>query len=1458
MKEPMAKTTGSAPAPADERTSTTGVRRSEQKSGTMTQAMGRELSHARKSGEADLGARSVVEAAGGRGRRFRFVTMGLPGRLEGRTFAYAMRDLAKHLARLDPAERERIERLRRRSSAPPAIGKRPPGALALSFAQRRMWFLEQLAKGSAVNNIAARFRVEGALDEAALERAFAAVIARHAVLRTAVVVERGEPRPVLWEHAPLSLARAVSASEAEASALLDRDAARPIELAKAPLLRVTLVRFGEERALLGVVVHHLAADALSMKVLADELGAALRGEALPPLSLDYADVASHELARAEQPEQQASLEAWKLRLAGAPSALDLGFDRPRGRMIATATARLSMELGAEVTGRLAAFARAQRATTFMVASAALAALLGRAAHTDDVVIGTAVAGRPSRETEALIGPFLNSVALRVNVGGSPSLADVCARAREVSLEAFQHQEVPFERVVAAVDTERSQRHAPLFQTLLIVNSGEAPSLVIPGARVTPLPAETGESAMDLTFVIYERPEALGLTLRYATALFDEASARTFLHGFARLLEATAMDPAREVASIDLLDEPARALLDDEAAPSAGRARALALLARAEREARVLGFTRVPAPALDRPVFQAFVEQAAKTPEAVALVGEGGPLRYREVERRSRLLASWLVRKGVEPGAVVGLLVDRKVDDVVAMLAVLRAGAAYAPMAIDTPPARLARQIEETGLCWLLGRAEDLARVEASSARALAVEEAFEAAPSDATIDVVDGERPAYVIFTSGSTGTPKGVVIAHRSLAWYCAVIARDLRLGERPRSFAVVSTLAADLALTCLFPALATGGSVHLFARELVLDGARLAAQIAQVPIDVLKITPSHLAALMERGGSGVLPREVVVLGGEALPWGLVDRIERAGGVRWINEYGPTETTVGCVALGRGEGGRVAREAASVPSGRPMPGVRALVLDAQGELAPIGAAGQLFVGGPGVARGYLGRDEETQARFVRDRFAEEEGEARMYATGDRARWLPGGLLEHLGRIDEQVKIRGHRIEPGDVAAALRRLPWVADAAVIAAGEGEELRLVGYVVTRGEPPLTAALRDALREELPEVMIPAAFVLLDALPLGPNGKVDRAALPPVDAGAARDAPGDAPVGALEEQIAEVWQRVLGVPRVGRRQSFFDVGGHSLLAARLVAELGELGHTLPLASLFEARTIEAQAAAIQAGTEGRWPTLFAVQPKGTRPPLFCVCRPNVNALGYIALARHLGDDQPVYGLQQQYRDESDFPYEVEEYQALAQEYLVEMKKVAPAGPYRLLGMCEGAHIAFEIVRLLEARGEAVELFAPLDAWPVENTRSRPLTWIGLRLKWAKERLGSSSRPSARNVVSALARDVRGLPVRVTQGLAAGRGTGAMTLSRTGRTEVEERFHRRYWPGPGFVPPTIRCAITVFRVRSQHFWRVRDEACGWGDRSTGGVRVVRIEGEHDTFLREPHVRDLARKLRESLPRS
>jgi amino acid adenylation domain-containing protein len=1372
-----------------------------------------------------------------------------------------MRDLAKQLARLTPEQRDRLERLRAGAAPAASIPRRAPGALELSFAQRRIWFLEQLAPGTAVSTIAARFRLEGALDAEALARGLGVVVSRHEILRTRVIGERGEPRPELVEDAPVVLGRAEAASEGEAAALLDEDAGRPLDLASAPLLRATLVRVTDALHLLGVLVHHLAADALSMRVLFDELGLAMRGEAPAPLAVQYADFAGHQLARAGQPEQEASLAAWKARLAGAPSELDPGLDRPRPRVISTALARLSTELDEGDVLALGTAARARRATTFMLAFAALAALLGRAARSDDVVIGTAVAGRPSTETEALIGPFLNSVALRIDLGGEPSLGALIERAREVVLEAFQHQDLPFERVVAAVDPARSQRRAPLFQTLLILNSGEAPAPVIPGVQVTPLAAESGHGSLDLTFMIYERPGALKITLRYATALFDEASARTLLHGFRALLTAMGASPERPASAVDLLDPPARAALDDARAPVAARLRALALLAREEREARLLGWTSAPRLAPAPPVHRAFVTRARQEPGAPAVQGEGSALRYGELEARSRGLAAALRAEGMGRGVVVAVLVDGSPCAVVAMLAVLRAGAAYAPLSIEAPEARLARQIEAAGAGLLLAPAAQIERARALPARVMVIDEDRGEGALDEEDDEASmaGDSPAYLIFTSGSTGVPKGVLVSHASLAAYTEATVRDLDLASRPRACAVVSTLAADLALTCLFPALATGGSVHLVPRAVALDGTAFAAQLRQRPVDLLKITPSHLRALMERSGADVLPREAVVLGGEALPWSLVERIERAGSVRWINEYGPTETTVGCVALRREEASPLRGLSPAVPSGRPMPGVRAYVLDARGELAPIGAVGELFIGGPGVALGYLGRDEETAARFLADPFAARiDGAvgARMYATGDRARWLPGGFLEHLGRVDEQVKIRGHRIEPAEIAVALRRHPAVAEAAVIARGDAAATRLIAYVVPRGEAPGAASLREHLRGELLEAMIPADFVFLAALPLGPNGKLDRAALPEASDARAPGIDDEPPSGALEERLAEVWRRVLRIARVGRRQSFFDVGGHSLLAARLVAEIAELGHAMPLAALFDAQTIEAQAALIEAGAGGRWPTLFTVQPKGTRPPLFCVCRPNVNALGYIALARHLGDDQPVYGLQQQYRDETDFPYEVEEYQALAREYLAEIKKVCPQGPYRFLGMCEGAHIAFEMVRALEALGERVELFAPLDAWPVENTRSRPLSWIGLRVKRARERLATEALPSATSVARLLARDLRGLPRRVSLGL-AGRFRLAERASRpTGRTEIEERFHRRYWPGPGFVPPRIQCAITVFRVRSQHFWRVRDEACGWGDRTSGGVRVEHIEGEHDTFLREPHVRDLAQKLRRSLP--
>jgi amino acid adenylation domain-containing protein len=769
------------------------------------------------------------------------------------------------------------------------------------------------------------------------------------------------------------------------------------------------------------------------------------------------------------------------------------------------------------------------------------------------------------ETESLIGFFVNTLALRTDLSGNPSFTDLLGRVREVALAAYAQQDVPFEKIVEAVQPERSLSHAPLFQVMLALQNAPRAELRLGAIELERLATQNSTTKFDITLSLEERDGRLLGAVRYKTSLFDEATIKRMVGHLARLLEGIVADPEQPLSKLPLM--------------TAAEERQLLV----EWNRTTISFSH------EQCVHQLFAQQVARTPEQVAVACEGVQLSHRELNARANQLAHYLQALGVRPDTAIGLFMERSVEFIVGLLGILKAGGAYVPLDPQLPPERLTYMIADARLAVLVTDESLLAQLPNIGATVVCLDrDAERLALQDAAepISSVQAANLAYVIYTSGSTGQPKGVAVEHRQLANYLAAIQPALAL-PAPASYALVSTLAADLGHTMLFPALCQGSTLHLIAQERATDAAALAAYFEREQIDCLKIVPSHLAALVTSAQAmQVLPRQRLILGGEACRQSWVNEVHAlAPTCRIFNHYGPTETTVGVLTgevtpTERGLIGAPPDETFSEPLsgtlalGRPLGNTQVYLLDAAGQLVPPGVAGELYVGGAQVARGYLHRPELTAARFVPDPFSTEPGQ-RLYRTGDLARYLADGRLEFLGRVDRQVKLRGYRIELGEVEAALRELAQVREAVVEvqADGAGGD-RLVAYVVAAGGAALAPAeLRGGLSGRLPDYMLPAAFVRLEALPLTPNGKLDRRALPaPEDI----DAPlADSFVAArnpMEAALIDIWSSVLSVERIGVHDNFFELGGHSLLAAQLMSRLRAAFQVeLPLRRLFETPTV-----------------------------------------------------------------------------------------------------------------------------------------------------------------------------------------------------------------------------------------------------------------------------------------------
>ncbi len=1027
------------------------------------------------------------------------------------------------------------------------IPARPAGeATPLSFAQEVLWLLDRATPGLIAYNSSGAIRLRGALDVAALEYALDAVVARHEALRTRLVSRGEHAEQVVDAPARAGLIVEAAASDIEAAAALRRHARKPFDVEKEHLFQPVLVRLSDDDAILLLQTHHIVSDAWSYGVLVAELSALYNARragrdavlAAPPIQFgDYAAWERRELAGERLHER---LSYWRDALLPSAPDLVLPTDRPRSTAPAFEGGRAQVMLPASQLQRLKQLANGEGATLYMVLLAAFHTLLHRWSGQDDLVTGSAIAGRTRRETENVIGYFSAALPFRTRFREGESFRSLLARVKTTVLGTLEHQDVPSEALVHELRAKGRPGHTPLFQVVLTMQENQGGVLQLDGLAAEPYEIEAGTTKFELTLLPTERAEGLELLLWYRSDLYEQATADRLLEHLRTLLDGIAANPDADIDRLPML--------------SAAEERQLAAW---NNTARTLGEPATIATLVQR--------AALRSPSSPAIVAGDVTLSWGELSTRANQLARHLQAKGVGPDVMVGLCMERTADLMVGMMGILAAGGAYVPLVPDQPAARLAQQLAESGASVVVTTAAHRALLPAGlSVVQLDTDRAqLDAHPATAPASATAPENLAYVLFTSGSTGTPKGVAVSNTNLVHYVRAIAATLGVqldgGGEPLSFATVSTLAADLGHTSVFTALASGGALHVLPHDVLMDASRYQAYMASHQVDVLKITPSHLQALAgPEFKAEHLPRKWLVVGGEACPWALVDRVRASAPCRVLNHYGPTETTVGACTFEPGVTDVATWQPGSVPIGKPLANVTTHVLDARQELLPVGVPGELWIGGAGVARGYLRREELTRERFV-----EVRGE-RLYRTGDRVRRLPTGDLEFLGRLDQQVKVRGHRVELGEIESVLVRNQSVRQAALALHSD----ELVAHVVINSSTPIDdAALVAHLAAELPAYMIPALWVRHDALPLNANGKVDRNALPAPTR--QEEAAGHtAPRTDGEQKLAALWAEVLKKDGIGVHDNFFALGGHSLLAIRLLGRIAKtFGRRLSLRALFE---------------------------------------------------------------------------------------------------------------------------------------------------------------------------------------------------------------------------------------------------------------------------------------------------
>ncbi|MDZ7268842.1 MAG: amino acid adenylation domain-containing protein [candidate division KSB1 bacterium] len=1073
-----------------------------------------------------------------------------------------MSDLSKRLAELSPEKRElllkRLQREGEKAPKPAGIPRRPNrDEFPMSFAQMRLWFLDQLEPGSPFYNIAAAVRLEGSLHVPVLVQALQEVVRRHEVLRAFFVTEKGRPVQRLAPVQPLAMPVTslehlpAGEREAEARRLIQHEAQKPFALNHGPLLRAGLLKLAERDHLLLLTIHHIVADGWSIGVLIREVatayqaGLAGRPLRLPDLPIQYADYAAWQRGWLTGEVRARQLDYWKKQLAGVPQLLSLPTDRPRPAVQTFHGAHYAFELPTELLAALGELSRQENGTLFMTLLAAFYTLLYRYSNQDDFCIGTPIANRNRAETEGLIGFFVNTFALRVpRLTDDPPFRELLRRVRETALGAYAHQDLPFEMLIDELQLERHLSHSPLFQVMFVLQSDPLQRLELPDLRLSIMDAETGTAKFDLTLIVEQGPNGWRGIFEYNTDLFLAATVARMAKHFHMLLHGIIADPGLPITALPLLTEAQkRQMLQAWNATKAD----------------------YPAGVCSHHLFEAQVD---KTPAAIAVTFEGVSLTYAELNQRANQLARRLHELGVGPEVLVALCFERSVEMVVAMLTVLKAGGAFVPIDPAYPAERISFMLADCRPAVLLTQSALAEKLPATTIPKLFLDEGWEQKAGQPAVNFSGGARPenlAYVIYTSGSTGRPKGVLVPHRGLNNFMQSQKQDWGLGPHSRVLQFAS-FSFDAAISEIFGTLLNGGTLVLARREIITAAADLHRCLQENHINTVTLPPSLLAVLSNQG----LPElHTIISAGESCPWEVAARW--SPGRKFFNGYGPTETTI---AASWEPAGEKIEGTLSVPLGRPFQNVQIYLLDARLQPVPIGVPGELHIGGAGVARGYLNRPDLTAEKFIPHPFSDEPG-ARLYKSGDLARYLPDGRLEFLGRLDHQVKLRGFRIELEEIEAVLRQHPAVREAVVLARDEtGGGKQLVAYL-TAAVPaePSVSELRHFLRDRLPEYMIPAWFVTLPAFPLTASGKIDRRALPAPD----RSRPEQekayvAPRTALERFLAQVWQDVLGVEKVGVYDNFFEIGGDSIRSAVLVNRVQEvLGETFPVRAVFHVPTV-----------------------------------------------------------------------------------------------------------------------------------------------------------------------------------------------------------------------------------------------------------------------------------------------
>ncbi|MDI1475044.1 non-ribosomal peptide synthetase [Polyangium sp. y55x31] len=1327
------------------------------------------------------------------------------------------------------AQSARIDELRaRKPESAQAIPKAlRDGPLPLSHAQERIWFLSKLEEDSTAYNMPLRLRLLGDLDTAALEKSLREIVRRHEILRTKFVAMDGEPRQVIGPTEFFLPAVDVAA----------RGSALPFRLDEEPPFRAHLQRISKAEHVLSIDMHHIVSDGLSTGVLLGELTAlyaAFREDKPSPLSdlpIQYADFAVWQRAHLSNEAMEGKLASLVRALGGAPPVLSLPQDFPRTARKASAGGSVSHSLGPELSRSVKSLARRNDTTVFVVLLAVFGLELSRWSGEEELVIGTPVAGRSHVELEPLIGLFLNMVALRIDVSGNPSFEGLLGRVRRVAQEGVANQDVPFEKLVAALSPTRHLNHHPVFQVVFNMVPAEGAPFELPGLRVVEETAcPSVESKYDLTLYAVDLEGAIELCAVYDAELFAADRIQHLLDQYEHLLLQVCDEPARSIDAYSLITERARSILPD-------------------LQAALPEPHHAPVPSL-------FSEWVERTPDNVALVRGAEAWTYRDLAQKAATISNALVELGVRQSDIVAIRGGKSFGLVASMLGVLDAGGAFLLLDPGLPRSRLAAMLEASGAKYaisLTAEDDEVRGLSSNIIREIRVDPRH-GLDGHSTTQVALGTRAiqpnaaAYVFFTSGTTGVPKGVLGVHKSLSHFLQWERKLLGVGRGDRVAQLIA-LSFDAVLRDIFLPLTSGGSLSLHTDDGLMDGRRFAEWLERDRITLIHTVPSvaetWLSDMADRRAIESL--RCIVLAGEPLRDVLIRRLREAfPKAKIMNFYGATETTMTKFFFEVPD-----RPVTGVqPIGHPMPETQGLVLR-NGHLCGIGEAGEIVIRTPFRTNGYINGSEAERRRFSPNPYRDDP-EDLLYFTGDVGRYRPDGTISIFGRRDEQVKIRGVRVELRAIEAALSQHPDVERVAVTTFGEGMQKQIVAYVVGRREEgsalsaaPTAAALRHFMRSMVPDYMIPSAFVALDTLPLNTSGKVDRRALPPPALATAPRQKYVPPRSFHEQKCLEIWESVLDVAPMGVRDDFFDLGGHSLLAVRLMAKVEDaFGKRLPLSAIFQHPTVEAMTQLLASFDESHgWAPLVAIQPGGKRRPLFCVPGLGGNVVGFHGLAKHLGPDLPVHGLQTVGLDGVTRPYSTIE--EVVDRYITEIRAVSPRGPYRLCGHSWGGRVAFAMAQALVRAGEKVNLWifdssSPDMVEPRKNDLNEEQV-IADFISGVAATFDEVFSFTA-DKLAPLASDERFGVLRGCLEKVGVLAPGASLTHVRGLLNVFQANRRMPYVPRDLVPTPF--VLFVAADDGEDLGRKKVE--GWS--ALASVTAIRVPGMHTSMLEEPHVQAIA----------